>query len=145
MATYTITASGLAVGGALVYANYDPVFKNRVNEYVPGFAQLADTAADLIVNRMDSIYPHGGMTGDQSRVGRVKVGRVFGEKKKEQEIIASSPQSTDAVVGETAGVEYIATYKDQLSEPKLEQETADPIQAKTQKDAKQEKEVSTCT
>ena len=53
---YTLTASGLVAGGALAYANYDPVFKNQVDELVPGFARWADTAADLFVERTTG-YP----------------------------------------------------------------------------------------
>ena len=56
-AVYTLTTSGLVVGGALAYASYDPVFKNKVDEMVPGFAQWADTVADLFVDRARSTWP----------------------------------------------------------------------------------------
>ncbi|CAI8036592.1 hypothetical protein GBAR_LOCUS20494 [Geodia barretti] len=80
VAVYTLTTSGLVAGGALAYANYDPVFKNQVDEFVPGFSRWADTTADLLVERTgyprpvpsssrreESRWTSGGSGGGQNR------------------------------------------------------------------------------
>ena len=54
---YGLTTTGLAVGAALAYANYDPGFKEDVNTYVPGFSALADFAADRWVDLVDFVNP----------------------------------------------------------------------------------------
>ena len=80
-----MTTTGLVVGGAVAYANYDPVFKNQVDKVVPGFAQLADRAADLFVDRVrPTPHPHVGRTGggggggglDSGNIGRATGRRV---------------------------------------------------------------------
>ncbi len=38
------------IGGSLVYANYNPSFRNKADMYVPGFARIADFAADRLVD-----------------------------------------------------------------------------------------------
>ena len=53
--TYVTAGSIVAFGGGLVYANYDPVFKLKVDQYVPGFTKLADSAADSYVALVDSV------------------------------------------------------------------------------------------
>ena len=114
------------MGGVLAYANYDPVFKNQVDEYIPGFARLADTAADLFIDRVKPVHPSpSGVTGERgSRAGGASVGYgkenmvpvdVSKEKRKER----GAPQSPD-------------TVKDQLSNPKQEQGKADLVQTNTQ-------------
>ena len=45
------------MGATLAYANYDPQFKEDVDMYVPGFAALADFAADKWVNLVDYVNP----------------------------------------------------------------------------------------
>ena len=123
------------MGGALVYANYDPVFKNQVDEYIPGFGRLADTAADLFVERVKPVRPPSGATGDRSsrpvdaRVGYDK-GNVesIGREKRKEHVIASAPQSLD-------------TVKDELSKPEQEHGKADLVQTETQGE---EKKVCTC-
>ena len=48
-----LPAIGLGVGaasGVLAYANYDPVFRNKVDDIVPGFSQLSNKVADLWVD-----------------------------------------------------------------------------------------------
>ena len=54
---YGLTTTGLALGATLAYANYDPGFKEDVNKYVPGFAALADFAADRWVDLVDFVNP----------------------------------------------------------------------------------------
>ena len=50
MASIGIGVTGVAAGALFVYSNYDPVFKNQVNEKIPGFGSWSDKAADLWVN-----------------------------------------------------------------------------------------------
>lgn len=57
LAVYGLTTTGLALGGTLAYANYDPRFKENANSYVPGFSALADFAADKWVDFTDYINP----------------------------------------------------------------------------------------
>ena len=52
-----VATTGLAVGGILAYANYNPVFRNQVNERVPGFSSWADKTADLWVEVTDYLTP----------------------------------------------------------------------------------------
>ena len=118
------------MGGALAYANYDPVFKNQVDEYIPGFARLADTAADLFVERVKPVRPPSGVTGDRgsrpvdARVGYSK-GNVesVGREKRKEHVIAPAPQLLD-------------TVKDELSKPKQEQDKADLVQTEIQGEEK---------
>lgn len=49
--------SGTAAGGVLAYGNYNPVFRNRVDQIVPGFGALSDKAADVWVNVTDYFNP----------------------------------------------------------------------------------------
>ena len=53
--TYVTAGSIVVVGGGLAYANYDPVFKLKIDQYMPGFAKLADSAADSYVTLVDSV------------------------------------------------------------------------------------------
>ncbi len=46
----SLAVTGTAVGGVLAYSNYNPVFKNQVNERIPGFASLSDKTADIWVD-----------------------------------------------------------------------------------------------
>ena len=87
---YTLTTVGLALGGALVYANYDPVFKNQANKIVPGFAQLVDTVADLFVDRVSSGRSRGGTASDSSAAGGV---RVIGSEVKRGSVDESAVKS----------------------------------------------------
>lgn len=48
LAGFAVT--GLAAGGVFAYSNYDPVFKNQVDEKIPGFAAWTDKTADMWVN-----------------------------------------------------------------------------------------------
>ena len=81
LAMYGLTTTGLALGGTLAYANYDPGFKDKVNSYVPGFASLADFSADKWVALMDSVNPkqspNVGLKGEKDKVkmGPIKVKR----------------------------------------------------------------------
>lgn len=50
-------STGLVIGGSLVYANYNPSFRNKADKYVPGFARLADFAADRWVDISDTVKP----------------------------------------------------------------------------------------
>jgi hypothetical protein len=43
-------STGLVIGGSLVYANYNPSFRNKADMYIPGFARLTDFAADRWVD-----------------------------------------------------------------------------------------------
>ena len=54
---YGVSTAGLVIGGSLVYANYNPSFRNKADEYVPGFARLADFAADKWVNVSATVKP----------------------------------------------------------------------------------------
>lgn len=57
-------ALGLGTGaacGVLVYANYDPVFTNKVDDKVPGFSVMTHKAADLWVNVLDYFRPKPGI------------------------------------------------------------------------------------
>ena len=47
---YGVTGTGVCAAATVAYANYDPAFKNRVNEYVPGFGKLSDFVADKWVS-----------------------------------------------------------------------------------------------
>lgn len=57
LAVYGLTTTGLALGGTLAYANYDPIFKENADSYVPGFSALADFVADKWVDFTDYINP----------------------------------------------------------------------------------------
>jgi len=41
---FVIGGLSFSFAAAIIKANYDPVFKSRVNKYLPGFSYLADTA-----------------------------------------------------------------------------------------------------
>ena len=57
LAVYGLTTTGLALGGTLAYANYDPIFKKSADSYVPGFSALADFVADKWVDFTDYVNP----------------------------------------------------------------------------------------
>ena len=115
------------MGGALAYANYDPVFKNQVDEYIPGFAKLADTAADLFVERVKPVRPPSGVTGD--RGGRPVDARVGYNK--------GNVQSVGREKGKVAPApELLDTVRDEPSKPKQEQGKADLVQTETQGEEK---------
>ena len=57
LTVYGLTTTSLALGGTLAYANYDPIFKESVNSYVPGFSALTDFAADKWVDFIDYVNP----------------------------------------------------------------------------------------
>ena len=56
-----LTTTGVAAGGLLAYGNYDPSFKNQVNEVIPGFALWTDKAADAWVSVIDYFRPSPGI------------------------------------------------------------------------------------
>ena len=104
---YTLTTSGLVVGGALAYANYDPVFKLQADDILPGFARWADTAADLFVDRtgnLKSPAPVGrrgseGVAGGlESRVREGGAGRVGREETEVGDSKTDSSGTTLAVI-----------------------------------------------
>ena len=89
-AAYTLTTTGLALGGAIAYANYDPMFKKQADDIIPGFARLADTVADLFVDRVGSTRPQQGTgTTGKSRagVGREKVGEVRRPRERKESVV----------------------------------------------------------
>lgn len=51
---YGVAGAGVGTAVTVAYANYDPIFKNRVNEYIPVFGQLSDSVADKWVSLSDS-------------------------------------------------------------------------------------------
>ena len=55
---YGVSTAGLMIGGSLVYANYNPSFRYKIDKYIPGFAGLADFAADKWVDIIDTIKPN---------------------------------------------------------------------------------------
>ena len=57
LTVYGLTTTSLALGGTLAYANYDPMFKESVDSYVPGFSALTDFAADKWVDLIDYVNP----------------------------------------------------------------------------------------
>ena len=161
MTAYTITASGLIVGGVLTYANHDPVFKNKVEEYVPGFAQVADRAADMYVGLVDSGRSRGGTSGDKrgDKVGvgldksNIGLGTVFGGRKREgREDEAPLPRTVDETQQkktsstsekrvatptpqETAvDADSSAVPQAKSSEPEQKQAVSEPAQSSTQKE-----------
>ena len=69
---YGMSTAGLVVGGSLVYASYNPSFRNKANEYVPGFARLADFAAGIWVGVSDAIK--------QKTAGKVGMKKDLGSK-----------------------------------------------------------------
>ena len=52
---YGTAATGIAIAGTLVYANYNPAFRSKVDAYVPGFAATSDFAADRYVDLVDYV------------------------------------------------------------------------------------------
>ena len=151
-AAYTITTSGLAVGAALAYGNYDPVFKNQVDEYIPGFAKLTDTAADLFVDRTSSVRPRG---GDQDRPGkrirlnkeRMAVGGGAGEtrEQKKTEHLQLSPDAVVVKVTEDTATKNDSTVAEQRSEQdSMNQVPPEAQEDKGHVDTKQDQEVCTC-
>ena len=52
-----MSTAGLMIGGSLVYANHNPLFRSKADEYVPGFARLADFAADKWATVKDTVKP----------------------------------------------------------------------------------------
>ena len=99
--TYTVAGAGLVLGGSIVYANYDPVFKNRLDQYIPGFGSLADSAADMYVGVVDSVglgrkrgdHEEGKKVGLGLEKKDVHLGTVFGEgrKGKTKDKVPASP------------------------------------------------------
>lgn len=147
--TYAVAGSGLVLGGTIVYANYDPVFKNRLDQYVPGFASLSDSAADTYVALVDSVGL-GRKRGDHERekVGLglekkdVHLGSVTGERRKGKvkEKVPTSPP-VEKVSGKT---------EQQVAPPEREETapapapahggTTDTVAAKEEKEEGREKE-----
>lgn len=68
---YGVTGTGICAAATVAYANYDPVFKNRVSEYVPGFGRLSDSVADKWLS----------ISGSDRQKGSSNVG--LGSKKQE--------------------------------------------------------------
>ena len=54
---YGISTTGIVLGGSLIYANYNPSFRYKIGEYIPGFGKLADVSADKWVHIVDIIKP----------------------------------------------------------------------------------------
>lgn len=94
-----LTVTGLAAGGALAYANYNPVFKNQVNERIPGFALWTDKAADVWVEVTDyfSSKPSPKPKSKDDFVyeyNQAKVRQSELKKKQEQSTSSKTPEAT---------------------------------------------------
>ena len=70
---YGVSTTGLVVGGSLVYGNYDPSFRYKVDGYIPGFAGVVDLAADKWVELVDKIKPR---SSDKVGLNKDSVGFV---------------------------------------------------------------------
>ena len=91
---YGLSTTGLFVGGSLAYGNYNPSFRYKVDEYIPGFAHLVDRAADKWVEVVDAIQPQ-----SSDKVG-LKTDYVPSESRKptlkQSDTKAVSPRSESA-------------------------------------------------
>lgn len=64
-----LTITGGFGGGLLAYGNYNPVFKNQMNEIIPGFSAWVDKAADLWVDVIDYFNPKSPGSVNKSKSG----------------------------------------------------------------------------
>lgn len=94
-------AGVVAGGGTLVYGNYNPVFRNQVNEKIPGFASWTDKVAGAWVSVTDYFNPKPGDPKKSEREGtlvyehnKAKTRARLDELKKSQPTPAS-PQKTE--------------------------------------------------
>lgn len=53
-----LVVGGASIGGTLAYGNYNPAFRNQVDERLPGFASWTDKAADIWVDITDYFHPN---------------------------------------------------------------------------------------
>lgn len=94
-----LTASGVVVSGGLVYANYDPSFRVKVNDYIPGFAGAADYVADRWLDVVDYFKSKTSSSVDKQSD---KSELVFSENKPTEDPLAkiklpdSAPKSKEA-------------------------------------------------
>lgn len=131
---YGLTTAGLTLGATLVYANYDPIFKNTVNIYVPGFTSLADSAADKWVDLVDYINPKQspsvGLKGEREKV---KVGPIFEPVKPKSKPVKQEEIQKEGM--EETALEKIgslgATIPEEPEEPSEAAKTAQESQAVT--------------
>ena len=116
-----MVTTGAVVGGSLIYANYDVSFRYAVDKYIPGFAGLADRAADTWVGVVDSIKPKPSYkVGMNKDVGSVIGSRMPSTKKTEAEkstppTVASKPakEKSDAAPPSKEG-EPIETFTKEI-------------------------------
>lgn len=60
-----------------MYANYNPVFKYRVDDMVPGFSAMADGAADLYVGMLDYFHSKLGIPVKYSKEGKAYLEEIL--------------------------------------------------------------------
>lgn len=84
---YGVTTAGVVVGSSLVYANYNPSFRYKVDEYIPRFASLADRAADKWIEVVDRIKPK-----QSDKVSLKKeIEKTEGSEKSTPSVVVSAP------------------------------------------------------
>ena len=121
---YGASTTGLVIGGSLVYANYNPSFRYRADEYIPGFAQLADFAADKWVDIIDTIKPK-----PTEKVGLKDFGSKFDSK--------LSTAKQNVAEKDSLSVEHAGTKEDKLrSEEVLFKESELPPSLSAEKSTK---------
>ena len=83
---YGTTGLGATATGLIAYSSYNPAFKDKVNEYVPGFSKFADSVSE----RTGSVF---GSTTGREAPKKEKVELVYKLQNKEEEITGSFSKS----------------------------------------------------
>ena len=79
---YGSTGLGATAAGVIAYSSYNPAFKDKVNEYIPGFSKFADSVSE----RAGSVF---GPTTGREAPKKEKVELVYKLQSKEKEITGS--------------------------------------------------------
>ena len=139
-----LTASGVAVSGGLVYANYDPIFREKVNDYIPGFAGAADYVADKWIDFVDYFNLRSKVSTDSSTnkplVKTEKPDSVSKEKKTVPVKTISTGESSTNSFQETTTKKTSAKKKQESQQQSKKNEAHQPATNKETKSSQKTKE-----
>lgn len=125
----SLAVTGAAAGGVLAYSNYDPVFKNQMNEKVPGFRAWSDKAADIWVDMTDYFNPKPKRDTKKDAFviehNQAKIKARLEELKKNEPVTPSSTKSEEKLTvekekggGESANLKEPSSVRDVKEDPK---------------------------
>lgn len=135
-----LAVTGAAAGGVLAYSNYNPVFKNQVDDRLPGFGMMSDKAADMWVDVTDYFNPKppSGEKKDAFVIehNQAKIKARLEELKKSKPVTPPSAEGTETPAADASKVEAGTTTE---VKPKSEKEKKKDANESTEVKPKSEK------